>query len=309
MQQQRTLKYPFSLKGVGLHTGRPASVRICPAPVDAGITFLRTDLDDAPPIPALNRHVVSTRLSTGIGAGGAAVLTVEHLMSALYGLGIDNAAVEVDGPEVPIMDGSAAPFVEAVIHAGIRQQDKSKRYLVVHDRVRVREGNAWAEVLPSRKFKITCAIDFTHPLINDQKIYMEFTDAGYVREISRARTFGFLKDVEQLRSRGFALGGSLDNAVVIDDYNVLNEEGLRYPDEFARHKLLDSLGDIALLGAAVVGHFRSHCSGHTLNQRLVRALLDRPHAYDTVNGRDLARVREMYLELPAWSESRALTLG
>lgn len=294
---------------MGLHTGKPASMRVCPGPVDSGIVFYRTDLEQAKGIPASSRHVVSTKLSTGIGMGDVTIQTIEHLMSALYGLGIDNAEVEVDGPEIPVMDGSAAPFVEAIVHSGFRQQERSKRYFVVRRRVRVKEGEAWAEIIPSSSFKVTCAIDFKHPIINDQSIEMEFTDTAYVKEISRARTFGFLKDVDDLQKNGFALGGSLENAVVIDDYNILNEEGLRYPDEFARHKLLDALGDLALLGATVVGHFRSFRSGHTLNQKLVRTLLDRRHAVDIVNARNVARVREMLLELPDWSEGRALTFG
>lgn len=307
MQLQRTLKYPIHLKGTGLHTGKPASVTVWPGEVDAGILFFRKDLEHLRPIAALSRHVTSTRLSTGIARDGVSVLTIEHLMSALYGLGIDNAVVDVDGPELPILDGSAAPFVEAVVAAGIRRQEKTKRYLIVRRRVRVRDGDAWAEFLPSRSFKITCSIDFRHPLIDNQEIAIEFNDTAYVREICRARTFGFLKDVEDLQSRGFALGGSLENAVVIDDFNVLNEEGLRYPDEFARHKLLDALGDLALLGAPVVGHFRSFRSGHTLNQKIVRTMFERRHVFDVVGAHETERMREMLVEPPAWSEAGALT--
>jgi UDP-3-O-[3-hydroxymyristoyl] N-acetylglucosamine deacetylase len=307
VQLQRTLKYPFHLEGVGLHTGSPASVTVWPGEVDSGIAFFRRDVEHRKPIAAVPKNVTSTRLSTAIGRDGVSVLTIEHLMSSLYGLGIDNAVVEVNGPELPIMDGSAAPFVEAVVAAGIRRQEKTKRYLIVRRRVRAREGEAWAEFIPSRSFKVTCAIDFMHPIINDQEIAIEFNDAVYVKEISRARTFGFLKDVEDLRSKGFALGGSLANAVVIDDFNILNEEGLRYPDEFVRHKLLDALGDLALLGAPVVGHFRSYRSGHTLNQRLVRTMLERRHVFDVVSAHETARMREMLVEPPAWSEAGALT--
>jgi UDP-3-O-[3-hydroxymyristoyl] N-acetylglucosamine deacetylase len=308
LQRQRTLKYPVTLTGVGVHTGRTVKAVVRPAPVDSGVVFFRTDLEGDLPIPAMSANVVCTELATSIGIKGSGhtVSTIEHLLSALYGLGIANAIVDVNGPEFPILDGSAAPIVEALLSAGTRVQHKSKRCIIVERRVRVEENGKWAEVIPSRSFKITCSIDYKHPLINDQKYSLQFTDARYVKEICRARTFGFLDQVEYLRSRGFALGGSLDNAVVIDDYNILNEEGLRYPDEFVRHKVLDTLGDLAVCGAVLVGHFRSSRSGHTLNQKLVGQLLKSRNAYELVNAHDVELAREMPVELPDWSDSREL---
>ena len=293
---QRTLKRPTSCDGVGLHSGVKVALRLMPAPADTGIVFVRVDLPGKPSVPARAEFVVATTLATTLGRGECRVGTVEHLLSALSGVGIDNARVELDGPEVPIMDGSAAPFAALIHEAGIRDQDKTKSFLVIRKTVTVSEGDKHATFAPSKRLRIDCTIDFKHPLISDQTYGIEFSDRTYAKEIAGARTFGFLKDVEQLRANGLARGGSLSNAIVVDEFSILNPEGLRFPDEFVRHKLLDTLGDLALMARPVVGHLTVFKSGHALNHRLVMKVLSDPANYEVVRAR--ARdVEELDLEL------------
>jgi len=282
---QRTLKRPTSCEGVGLHSGAKVTLRLIPAPVDHGLLFVRVDLPGKPTIPARADFVVSTALATTLGQGSARVGTVEHLVSALSGLGIDNVRIELDGPEVPIMDGSAAPFAQLITEAGIRVQDQAKSFLVIRRVVSVREGDKSATLAPAKKLRVDCTIDFKHPLISDQTYSLEFQESTYAKEIARARTFGFAKDVEKLQANGLARGGSLKNAIVVDEFSVLNPEGLRFPDEFVRHKLLDALGDVALMGRPVVGHLTVHKSGHALNHKLVMKVLSDPANYEVVRAR------------------------
>lgn len=291
--QQRTLQRAASIEGVGLHSGQPVTLRLIPAPADHGLVFVRTDLADKPAIPVRSEYVVDTSLATTLGHGKARVATVEHLLAALSGLGIDNLRIEIDGPEVPIVDGSAEPFARLISDVGIRTQEEFKQFIVIKRSVTVVDGDKHATFSPSRRFRIDCTIDFKHPLISDQQFTLEFSDHSFVREVARARTFGFLRDVDRLRQMGLARGGSLDNAVVVDDFSILNPEGLRFPDEFVRHKLLDALGDVALLGKPVIGAMTAYKTGHALNQRLVAKVLSDPQNYEVVRarGRDLSNAR------------------
>lgn len=275
-------------KGVGLHTGRRVFLTLRPAPPDTGIVFRRTDLKPVVEIRADCRHVGDTRLSTTLASGEAQISTVEHLLSALSGLGIDNALVELNAPEVPIMDGSAGPFVFLIQSAGIVEQAAPKRFIRIKQSVRVEDGDKWARFTPYEGFKVGFTIDFKHPMFRGQTQHSEidFATTSFVREVSRARTFGFMKDIEHLRERRLALGGSLDNAVVLDDYRVVNEDGLRYEDEFVKHKVLDAIGDLYLLGHSLIGAFTGYKSGHALNNRLLKALLADQQAWETVSFED-----------------------
>jgi UDP-3-O-[3-hydroxymyristoyl] N-acetylglucosamine deacetylase len=275
MLRQRTLKAIVAASGVGLHTGRKVRIAMRPAGIDTGIVFRRMDLAAAIEIPARAELVGETRLSSCLVRDGAKVYTVEHLMSALGGLGVDNAYIDIDGPEVPIMDGSAAPFVLLLQQAGIEQQAAPKRFLRVLKCIEVSDGDKWARIEPHEGYRLSFSIDFRHPVIDrsTQSVTVDFAETSYLKEIARARTFGFMQDVENLRENGLALGGGLDNAVVLDEYRVLNSEGLRFADEFIRHKLLDAVGDLYLLGKPLLGAFSAHKSGHGLNNRLLRALL------------------------------------
>lgn len=281
---QRTLNNSIRATGVGLHSGNRINLALHPAPANTGIVFRRSDLATPVTIPARIEYLHDTRLCTTLARNGATVATVEHLLSALAGLGIDNVLIELDGPEVPIMDGSAAPFIFLLQSAGIRALSTHKRMLRIRRRITVREGDKWACLEPYNGFKASFSIDFTHPVIRRgrQHLTLDLRTQSYVKEISRARTFGFLRDLESLRAAQFALGGSLDNAVVLDDYRVLNERGLRSDDEFVRHKLLDAIGDLYLLGYGLVGAFRAHKSGHALNARLIRAVLAHQRAWALV---------------------------
>ena len=283
--EQRTLKRAVVVEGVGLHSGAPAKLRMVPAPANHGLVFVRVDLPGRPQIPVRSELVTDTALATTLGREGAKVATVEHLLAALSGLGIDNLLMEIDGPEIPIMDGSAAPFAQRISEAGIRLQGEPKRFLVIKKTVSVIDGDKVATFSPARRFKIACTIDFKHPLISDQQFTLEFSDRSFIREVARARTFGFLRDVDRLRSMGLARGGSLENAVVVDEFSILNPEGLRFPDEFVRHKLLDALGDVALLGRPVIGALTVYKTGHALNQRLVAKVLSDPSNYELVPAR------------------------
>jgi UDP-3-O-[3-hydroxymyristoyl] N-acetylglucosamine deacetylase len=284
MLRQRTLKSLVSASGVGLHTGRKVRITLRPAPPNCGIVFRRIDTPVPVEIPAHAEAVGETRLSSCLVRGDVKIYTVEHLMSALGGLGIDNAYIDLDAPEVPIMDGSAAPFVLLMQQAGIAEQPVAKRFLRVLRRVEVKDGDKWARFEPYEGYRLSFSIDFKHPVIDrsTQSVTIDFAETSYLKEIARARTFGFMHDVENLRENGLALGGGLDNAVVLDEYRVLNAEGLRFADEFIRHKLLDAVGDLYLLGKPLLGSFAAHKSGHALNNRLLRALLADAAAFETV---------------------------
>ena len=284
MLKQRTLKSLISASGVGLHTGRKVRITLRPAAIDTGIVFRRVDLASPVDIPARADAVGETRLSSCLVRGEAKVYTVEHLMSALGGLGVDNAYVDLDGPEVPIMDGSAAPFVLLLQQAGLSEQAAAKRFLRIKRSVQVAEGDKWARFDPYEGYRLSFSIDFKHPVIDrsTQSVSVDFAETSYLKEIGRARTFGFMQDIENLRENGLALGGGLDNAVVLDEFRVLNAEGLRFADEFIRHKLLDAVGDLYLLGRPLLGAFSAHKSGHALNNKLARALMADAAAYETV---------------------------
>jgi UDP-3-O-[3-hydroxymyristoyl] N-acetylglucosamine deacetylase len=273
MLSQTTVLNTVDCSGIGLHTGIPCNLTIRPGPPDSGIVFIRKDLPQNVRIKAHIENVVDATLATTLGIDGVKVSTVEHLMAAFAGLGIDNAEVEMNAVEVPIMDGSAEPFNALLKRAGIQLQYKVKKFVIIKRPVTVTEEDRQATLLPSNDFKISYTIDFKHPLISNQYYLIQISNGNFEREICRARTFGFLRDYEMLKARGFARGGSLENAVVIDENKVINEGGLRFTDEFVRHKILDSIGDLWLLGAQVIGHFIGYKSGHTLNHKLIHKLL------------------------------------
>ena len=284
MIRQRTLKNVIRATGVGLHTGKKIYLTLRPAAIDTGIIFRRIDLTPAVEIPAKPDNVGDTRLSTTLECNGARISTVEHLLSAFAGLGIDNAYVDVSAPEVPIMDGSAGPFVFLIQSAGVEEQSAAKRFIRIKRRVVVEEDGKRACFEPFNGFKVSFSIDFDHPAFcEDSKIAsIDFSSTSFVKEVSRARTFGFIRDIEMLRQNDLALGGSMDNAIVVDDYRVLNEDGLRYNDEFVKHKILDAIGDLYLLGHSLIGSFVGHKSGHALNNRLLKTLLRDQEAWEEV---------------------------
>ncbi|MBK1701371.1 UDP-3-O-acyl-N-acetylglucosamine deacetylase [Thiococcus pfennigii] len=296
MIRQRTLKNVIRATGVGLHTGDKVYLTLRPAAPDTGIVFRRVDLDPPVLIGAHPEHVGDTRLSTTLVRDGVRVATVEHLLSAFAGLGIDNAYVDVGAPEVPIMDGSAGPFVFLIQSAGIEEQDRPKRFIRIKRPVVVEDGDKYAVFEPYEGFRVDLSIAFDHPAFvsRAQRACIDFTTTSFIKEVSRARTFGFLRDIEALRQQNLALGGTLDNAVVVDDYRVLNEEGLRYDDEFVRHKILDAIGDLYQLGRPLIGAFRGHKTGHGLNNRLVRTLLADRAAWEEVTFDDEAVVPSAY---------------
>jgi len=279
---QRTLKNTIRATGVGLHSGEKVYLTLKPAPADTGIVFCRTDLDPVVEIPALAENVGETTLSTTLMKGGARVDTVEHLLSAMAGLGIDNAYVELSAAEVPIMDGSAGPFVFLIQSAGIQEQSVAKKFIRIKRKVKVTDGDKWASFEPFDGFKVTFTIDFDHPVFKGrlQQASVDFSSTSFVKEVSRARTFGFMRDIEYLRSHNLALGGSMDNAIVVDDYRILNEDGLRYDDEFVKHKVLDAIGDLYLLGNTLIGEFKGFKSGHGLNNILLRKLIAQEDAWE-----------------------------
>ena len=284
MLKQRTLKKLIKASGVGLHTGQKVRMSLRPAPPDTGIVFRRIDLASPVDIPARAELVGDARLASTLIKNGVKVHTVEHLMSALSGLGIDNAFVDLDSPELPILDGSASPFALLLQQAGLEEQGAPKRFLRVRKTVEVKEGDKWARLEPYEGFRLSFSIDFRHPAIErtTQSVSVDFAETSYLKEIARARTFGFMHEVEELKGSGLALGGGLDNAVVLDDQGVLNADGLRFADEFIRHKLLDAIGDLYLLGRPLLGAFTAHKSGHALNNKLARAALADPTALETV---------------------------
>lgn len=284
MTKQRTLKNTIRAMGVGLHTGKKVYLTLKPAEIDQGILFKRVDLDPVVEIAARTENVGDTTLSTTLVKDGVRVSTVEHLLSAMAGLGIDNAIVEVSAPEVPIMDGSAGPFVFLLQSAGILEQAAPKRFLRIKHKLIVRDGDKWASIEPFEGFKVSFTLDYDHPVLKNsvQEATLDFSSTSYVKEVSRARTFGFLSEYEWLRANNLALGGSLNNAIVLDDYRVVNEDGLRYEDELVKHKILDAVGDLYLLGTGLIGAFRGFKSGHTLNNRLLQALLAKTSAWEIV---------------------------
>jgi UDP-3-O-[3-hydroxymyristoyl] N-acetylglucosamine deacetylase len=283
MYLQRTLRDEIECNSIGLHSGHKIRMKIRPADVDEGIVFIRTDLPGDHRVRADVRNVCDTTLATTIGNNGSAVSTIEHLMSAFSGMGIDNAIVEVNAPEVPIMDGSALPFVRMLKTVGTRAQGKCKKILVINKVISVEDEVGSAMMMPSSEFKITYKIDFSHPAIGQQNYHMTFSDINYEQDICAARTFGFLKDVEYMQAKGLALGGSLKNAVVLNDKKIINKEGLRCPDEFVKHKILDAIGDLSLLGMPIIGHFVAYKSGHRLNNRLLQEILARPDSWTIVH--------------------------
>ena len=298
--KQRTLKTSVRTTGIGLHSGGKVYMNLRPAPVNSGIAFRRVDLDVPVEIPAHALNVTQTTLGTTLENRGARVSTVEHLMAALAGLGVDNAFVDLTAPEVPIMDGSSAPFVFLLQSAGIEEQSAPKRFIRVRKPVEVREGDKWVRLAPHNGYRLNLEIDFDHPVLRrrQQHASLDFSTASFLKEISRARTFGFLSQIESLRERNLTLGGSMDSAVVMDDYRVLNEDGLRFQDEFVRHKILDAVGDLYLAGGCFIGEFSGYKSGHLLNNRLVRALLERREAYEEVEFNDPRRSPVSYRRVP-----------
>lgn len=288
MIRQRTLKNSIRATGVGLHTGKKIFLTLRPAAPNTGVIFRRVDLDDPVEIKATPENVGDTSLSSTLVQGDVRISTVEHLMSAIAGLGIDNVYVDISAPEVPIMDGSAGPFVFLIQSAGIVDQDAPKKFIRIKQGVKVEDGDKWARFEPFDGFKVGFSIDFEHPVFTtaNQFAELDFSTTSFVKEVSRARTFGFVRDVERLRKNELALGASMDNAIALDDYRVLNEDGLRYEDEFVKHKILDAIGDLYLLGHSLIGAFTGHKSGHALNNALLRKLLATENAWEEVTFED-----------------------
>jgi len=298
MIRQCTLKNVIKASGVGLHSGRKVYLSLRPAPVNSGIIFRRVDLDEVVEIKACPENVGDTTLSTTLSRGEVCVSTVEHLLSAMAGLGIDNAYVDVSAPEVPIMDGSAGPFVFLIQSAGIEQQNAPKQFIRIKKPVAVEDGNKWARFEPFEGFKVSFSIEFDHPAFHHSvsRATVDFSTTSFVKEVSRARTFGFMRDLEGLRENNLALGGNLDNAIIVDEYRVLNEDGLRYEDEFVKHKVLDAIGDLYLLGHSLIGHFDGHKSGHKLNNRLLKALVADRSAWEIATFDDQVDVPIIYMQ-------------
>ena len=284
--------------GVGLHTGKKVYLTLRPAPIDSGIRFRRIDLDEPVEVLARPDKVGDTNLSTTLVELGVRISTVEHLLSAFAGLGIDNAYVDVSAPEVPIMDGSAGPFVFLIQSAGVEEQNTAKRFIRIKQPIEIRDGDKVARFEPFNGFKVSFGIDFDHPAMDEEgrNSVIDFSSTSFVKEVSRARTFGFLRDIEMLRENGLALGGSMDNAIVVDDFRVLNEDGLRYQDEFVRHKILDAIGDLYLLGHSLIGAFSGYKSGHELNNRLLKALIEQPEAWEEVTFDDVEAAPISYMK-------------
>lgn len=301
--KQRTLKNTIRASGVGVHTGQKVRLVLSPAPVNTGIVFRRTDLSPIVEIKAHPDNVGETALSTSIVNGKAKIYTIEHLMAAFSGLGIDNAYVDVDAPEIPIMDGSAGPFVFLIQSAGIEEQKAYKKFIRIKDKIEVNNGDKYAALAPYNGFKITCGIDFDHPAFKEelQNIEIDFTDNSFVKDISRARTFGFMKDYEAMRARNLGRGASLDNAVVLNDYTVVNEGGLRYHNEFVKHKVLDIIGDLYLTGYSILGHFSGFKSGHALNNMLLQHLLANQNAWEFVDFSKESKIKPEQFRMPRFA--------
>ena len=302
MLRQRTLKTTVRATGVGLHSGEKVYMTLRPAPENAGITFRRVDLEQPVDVPADPMLVGETMLGTTLVQDGVRIATVEHLMSALAGLGIDNISIDLSAAEVPIMDGSAGPFVFLLQSAGIEEQNAAKKFIRIKKPIRVEDGDKWAELLPFNGFKVNFEVYFNHPVFNklSQHATIDFSSTSFLKEVSRARTFCFLRDVEALRERNLTLGGSMDNAIVLDDYRILNEDGLRYSNEFVIHKILDAIGDAYLLGHSLIGELKAYKSGHDLNNKLLRALLDNQTAWEEVTFKD-SRTAPISYATPAYA--------
>ena len=305
--KQRTLMNEVGCTGIGLHTGEKVKINLRPAPVNSGIKFVRTDLKGHPEVEVRFDNVFDTTLATTIGTNGCKVSTIEHLMAAFFGLGIDNAIVELDGPEVPIMDGSAAPFVFLIKSGDVREQKSPKQFIVIKKPFKVDDGNRSVCIYPSKELKITYMIDFQHPLLRNQEYELTFSGRDFVREISTARTFGFMKDVETLKKNGLARGGSLDNAVVIDDFRIINEDGLRFDDEFVRHKILDFIGDISIVGSPIIGHFVVKKSGHFLNQHMLRKLMESKKHWKVMTFKTPEECTKTNVTIPAFGALQPVT--
>lgn len=285
---QRTIRKRVTVEGLGLHTGEPASITFKPAPVNSGIHVVRKDLPGCPSIPVRAANVRATQMATTLGGPAFSVSTVEHCLSSLAAFRIDNLIIELSGPEIPIGDGSAHVFMEAILSAGFAEQDQPRKYAYVTEPIFVGDEDKHAYVVPYNGLRVTCTIDFPHAKIGRQRLDLDINETSFARELSMARTFGFLKDVEALRAKGLARGGSLENAVVLDDNEILNPEGLRFPDEFVRHKMLDALGDLVTLGMPLMGHLVLYKAGHDLMNRLVKKILDSPGSYRHIElGTDL----------------------
>jgi UDP-3-O-[3-hydroxymyristoyl] N-acetylglucosamine deacetylase len=304
---QRTLMNEVGCTGIGLHTGEKVKIHLRPAPANSGIKFVRTDLKGHPEVEVRFDNVFDTTLATTIGTNGCKVSTIEHLMAAFFGLGIDNAVVELDGPEVPIMDGSAAPFVFLIKSGGVREQKSPKQFIIIKKPFKVDDGNRSVCIYPSKELKITYMIDFQHPLLRNQQYELTFSGRDFIREISTARTFGFMKDVETLKKNGFARGGSLDNAVVIDDFRIINEDGLRFDDEFVRHKILDFIGDISIVGSPIIGHFVIKKSGHFLNQHMLRKLMESKKHWKVMTFKTPEECTKTNVTIPAFGALQPVT--
>jgi len=298
MIRQRTLKNVIRATGVGLHTGEKVFLTLRPAAVNTGIVFRRIDLEPVVDVKAILDNVSSTRMSTTLERDGVRISTVEHLMSAFAGLGIDNVCVDLTAAEVPIMDGSAGPFVFLIESAGIEEQRSAKQFIRIKQSVEIRDGDKWARFDPYDGFKVDLTIDFDHPVVqsSQQHASIDFSESSFIKDVSRARTFGFLDEVEALQEAGLARGGSLDNAIVMDAFHILNEDGLRYRDEFVKHKILDAVGDLYLLGHLLVGAFSAHKSGHSMNNGLLRRLLEAESAWEYVSYDDVDSAPVRYLQ-------------
>ena len=298
MIRQRTLKNVIGATGVGLHTGEKVFLTLRPAAVNTGIVFRRIDLKPVVDVEAILDNVSSTRMSTTLERDGVRISTVEHLMSAFAGLGIDNVFVDLTAAEVPIMDGSAGPFVFLIESAGIEEQRAPKQFIRIKQSVEICDGDKWAKFDPYDGFKVDLTIDFDHPAVQSSKQHasIDFLESSFIKDVSRARTFGFLDEVEALQEAGLARGGSLDNAIVMDAFHILNDEGLRYRDEFVKHKILDAVGDLYLLGHLLVGAFSAHKSGHSMNNRLLRRLLETESAWEYVSFDDVDSAPVRYLQ-------------
>ena len=296
MLKQRTLSNIVKASGVGMHSGEKVTLTLRPAAKNTGIIFRRLDLEPVQQIPALAENVTDTTLGTTIAKKNASVMTVEHILAAFAGLGIDNALIDLQGPEVPIMDGSSASFIFLIESAGIQEQNASKKFLRIKEKVRVEDGEKFAEFKPYNGYRISFEIDFDHPMVksNLTKLSVDFSTLTFLKEISRARTFGFLKEIETLRSNNLALGGSLDNAIVLDDYRILNQDGLRYQDELVRHKILDVVGDLYLMGHILVGEFNGYKSGHELNNKLIHKLYTNETAWEEIKESEIIDIPISY---------------
>jgi UDP-3-O-[3-hydroxymyristoyl] N-acetylglucosamine deacetylase len=298
---QRTISNPIKVTGIGIHSGKRVTLHLKPASQDIGIVFKRTDIPNPQALRVSAQNVGATENNTAIGHGATAIHTVEHLLSALYGLGIDNIYIDIDGPEVPIMDGSAASFVFLLKEAGVSNLTYPKKFLVIKKTVRVEKDGKWAEISPNRQLTIDSTIVFAHPVIKKQDKQFIFTCENYIKEISRARTFGFLRDVDMLKRKGLAKGGSLANAVVLDDFKVMNTGGLRFEDEFVRHKILDIVGDFCLLGYELLGAVRTYKSGHNVHNLLCRKILDDPSCFEIISSTSMTSTEREWFSLSQFS--------